>query len=123
MTRKIKRIGTSTLKEVLEENKLKICDRELIKELLTYVNKGMSFEADRGYHDDLVMNCVVFSWFLTTEYFEHLTNNKVKDLLYSGQQQEIYDDVLPVGVFGQQNEESHSFVDTSGDRWFLQDND
>lgn len=123
MTRKIKRIGTSTLKEVLEENKLKICDKELIKELLTFVNKGMSFEADKGYHDDLVMNCVVFSWFLTTEYFEHLTNNKVKDLLYAGQQQEIYDDVLPVGVFGEHDKGSTSFVDTSGDRWYLQEND
>lgn len=122
MTRKIKRIGTSTLKEILEEHKLKICDKELIKELLTYVNKGMSFEADKGYHDDLVMNCVVFAWFLTTEYFEHLTNNRVKDLLYASQQKDIYEDILPAGVFGTDNR-SNSFVDAAGDRWFGEETD
>ena len=61
MTKKIKRIGCSTLKEILEENRLNLIDRSTITELMTFINKGMSFEADRGYHDDMVMNCVLFS--------------------------------------------------------------
>ena len=32
--------------------------------LMTFVNKGSSFEADKGYNDDMVMNCVLFSWFV-----------------------------------------------------------
>lgn len=116
MTRKIKRIGTSTLKEMMEENKLFVRDPNTIQELMTFVNKGMSFEADKGYHDDMVMNLVVFSWFVTTDYFEYLTNYKVKELLYSSQQQDIYDDILPPGIFGENS--SNSFVDSSGDRWF-----
>ena len=59
MSRKIKRVGCSTLKELLEENRLTVVDRYTITELMTYVNKGSSFEADRGYHDDMVMNCVL----------------------------------------------------------------
>ena len=63
MSRKIKRIGCSTLKELLEEDRLSLVDRFTITELMTFVNKGRSFEADRGYHDDMVMTCVLFSWF------------------------------------------------------------
>jgi hypothetical protein len=117
MSRKIKRVGCSTLKELLEENRLSVVDRATITELMTFVNKGSSFEADRGYHDDMVMNCVLFAWFVTTEFFTHLTDTAVKDLLYSEQQKMIEDDMLPAGVFGDQGE-VESFVDASGDRWY-----
>ena len=117
MSRKIKRVGCSTLKELLEENRLSVVDRATITELMTFVNKGSSFEADKGYHDDMVMNCVLFSWFVTTEFFTHLTDTAVKDLLYAEQQKLIEDDMLPAGVFGDQGE-VESFVDSSDDRWY-----
>ena len=117
MNKKIKRIGCSTMKELLEENRLELVDRYAITELMTFINKGMSFEADRGYHDDMVMNIVLFSWFVTTEYFYHLTNSQVKDLLYSEQQKMIENDMLPAGVFGT-DKEQESFVDKEGDRWY-----
>jgi len=118
MTKKIKRVGCSTFKEILEENRLSIVDRVTITELMTFINKGMSYEADRGYNDDMVMNCVLFSWFITTEYFTHLTDYQVKNLLYSEQQKLIEDDILPVGVFGKHADDT-SFVDSTGDRWFV----
>ena len=117
MSRKIKRVGCSTLKELMEENRLSVIDRPTITEMMTFVNKGNSFEADRGYHDDMVMNCVLFSWFVTTDYFTNLTDTAVKDLLYAEQQKMIEDDMLPAGIFGQQ-EGNESFVDKDGDRWF-----
>ena len=117
MSRKIKRVGCSTLKELLEENRLSVVDRHTITELMTYVNKGSSFEADRGYHDDMVMNCVLFSWFVTTDFFTNLTDTAVKDLLYAEQQKLIEDDMLPAGVFGEQKDEE-SFVDNTGTRWY-----
>ena len=117
MSRKIKRVGCSTLKELLEENRLTVVDRHTITELMTYVNKGSSFEADRGYHDDMVMNCVLFSWFVTTDFFTNLTDTAVKDLLYAEQQKLIEDDMLPAGVFGEQKDDE-SFVDSTGTRWY-----
>jgi hypothetical protein len=117
MSRKIKRIGCSTLKELLEENRLVLNDRYTITELMTFVHKGNSWEADRGYNDDMVMNLVLFSWFVTTEYFVHLTDTAVKDLLYSEQQKLIEDDLLPPGVFDGGNQQE-SFVDSEGDRWY-----
>ena len=119
MNRKIKRIGCSTLKELLEENRLTLIDRTTITELMTFVHKGTSYEADRGYHDDMVMNCVLFSWFITTPYFEHLTDKAVKTLLYSEQQKLIEDDLLPAGVFGALEGQEETFVDVEGDRWFV----
>ena len=95
MTRKIKRIGCSTMKELLEENKLSVVDRATITELMTFINKGVSFEADKGYNDDMVMNLVLFSWFITTDFFYNLTETQVKDLLYSEQQKMIDNDLLP----------------------------
>ena len=116
MSRKIKRVGCSTLKELLEENRLVVVDRPTITELMTFVNKGSSFEADKGYNDDMVMNCVLFAWFVTTQFFTHLTDTAVKDLLYSEQQKMIEDDMLPAGVFGDMSDES-TFVDSSGQLW------
>ena len=101
----------------MEENRLSVVDRPTITEMMTFVNKGNSFEADRGYHDDMVMNCVLFSWFVTTDFFTNLTDTAVKDLLYAEQQKLIEDDMLPAGVFGEQMEEE-SFVDNTGTRWF-----
>ena len=118
VNKKIKRIGCSTLKELLEENRLNVIDRATITELMTFVTKGNSFEADRGYHDDMVMNLVLFSWFITTEYFYNLTDTQVKNLLYAEQQKLIEDDVLPAGVFGEVKPEETTFVDDQGDRWF-----
>ena len=124
MTRIIKRVGCSTMKELLEENRLFIQDRATITELMTFISKGNSFEADRGYHDDMVMNLVLFSWFITTDFFTNLTDKKIKDLLYSEQQKLIEDDILPPGVFGNQDEKVEtSFVDDQGDRWFNDSNE
>jgi hypothetical protein len=122
MNKKIKRIGCSTLKELLEENRLQLVDRHTVTELMTFINKGMSFEAAKGYHDDLVMNCVLFSWFVTTEYFHHLTNHQIKDLLYAEQQKLIEQDLLPAGIFGDPSNspEQTSFVE-GGDRWYIKD--
>ena len=120
MNRKIKRIGCSTMKELLEENRLELVDRYAITELMTFINKGMSFEADKGYHDDMVMNIVLFSWFVTTQHFTYMTNHAVKDLLYAEQQKMIEDDMLPAGVFdtGSTTNGQESFVE-GGDRWFI----
>ena len=119
MTKKIKRIGCSTLKELLEENRMEICDRNTITELMTFISKGNSFEADRGFHDDMVMNLVLFSWFVTTDHFFHLTDRQVKELLYAEQQKLIEDDILPPGIFDTGQNNTESFVDAEGDRWFL----
>jgi hypothetical protein len=60
MNRKIKRIGCSAIKDIIENGKLKIVDPQTIIEMSTFVAKGVSFEASEGNHDDLMMNLVMF---------------------------------------------------------------
>ena len=99
MNRKIKRIGCSNLKDLIEQNKLMVPDGQTIIELSTFEARGNSFEAKAGNHDDLVMNLVMFSWFTTTPFFGELTDIDMKGLLYSEKVKAMEDDIVPVGIF------------------------
>lgn len=99
MNRKIKRIGCSNLKDLIEQNKLMVPDGQTIIELSTFEARGNSFEAKAGNHDDLVMNLVMFSWFTTTPFFGELTDIDMKGLLYSEKVKAMEEDIVPVGIF------------------------
>ena len=60
MTRRVKRIGCSSFKDLITQKKLDIVDAETISEMCTFVAIGASFEAQPPNHDDLVMNLVMF---------------------------------------------------------------
>ena len=97
MNRKVKRIGCSGIKDLLEERKLEIVDQNTIMECSTFVAKGSSFEASDGNHDDLMMNLVMFGYFATGNYFQQLTDVDIKSMLFDQQMKQIEDDVLPFG--------------------------
>ena len=97
MNRKVKRMGCSGIKDILEEKKLDIVDQNTILEMSTFVARGQSFEASDGNHDDLMMNLVMFGYFATGNYFTQLTDVDIKDMLYKQRVQEIENDVLPFG--------------------------
>ena len=73
-------------------------------------------EADCGKHDDLVMNLVVFSWFITTPFFQSLTDLELKKMLYDEQQQMIEDELTPAGLFNSNPDEPEVYVE-GGDVW------
>ena len=116
MTRKVKQIGCSTLKELMEEKKLLVIDKFTINELVTFVAKGQSYEADGGNHDDLVMNLVLFSWFVTTPYFQSLTDLELKKMLYDEHQQMIEDDIVPFGIVDDGSKKDTTYRE-GGDVW------
>ena len=62
----------------------------------------------------------MFSWFLTTPYFQSLTDLELKKMLYDEQQQIIEDDLVPAGYFDQEDE-PEVFVE-GGDIWTVVDN-
>jgi len=98
MTRKVKRIGCSAIKDILEENKLEIHDENTIMEISTFVAKGQSFEASEGNHDDLMMNLVLFGYFATGDYFKNVTDINLKDMMFKQRMAEIEADMVPFGV-------------------------
>ncbi len=97
MTRKVKRIGCQGFKDVLESNKLEIVDEQTIIECSTFEARGQSYEASKGNHDDLVMNFVMFGFFINTNHFGDMTDINLKELMYAKQMEEIEADVIPFG--------------------------
>ena len=97
MNRKVKRLGCSAIKDILETNKIKIVDEKTIMEISTFVAKGQSFEASEGNHDDLMMNLVMFGYFATSNYFGDMTNINLKEMMFERRMKEIEDDVVPFG--------------------------
>ena len=98
MTRKVKRLGCSAFKDILENGKLEIVDHDTIIEISTFVAKGVSYEASDGNHDDLVMNFIMFGYFASTTYFQDHADMNLKKMLFEQQMAEIEADVLPFGI-------------------------
>tara|TARA_R110002020_G_scaffold26411_8_gene85359 strand:- start:1109 stop:2737 length:1629 start_codon:yes stop_codon:yes gene_type:complete len=96
-TKKVKRIGCSTLKDLVEDNKIIIEDFDLIEEMSNFITKKDSYEADEGYHDDLVMCLVLFSWLIRQSYFKDLTNSDIRERFLKDKEAMIEADLLPFG--------------------------
>ena len=111
MTRKVKRIGCSNIKDLIEQNKIAIHDAETIIELSTFEARGSSYEASNGNHDDLVMNLVMFAWFTTNQFFNELTDIDVKKMLYSERVRAMEDDIVPVGILDVEDDNSKYTVE------------
>ncbi len=114
--KKVKRIGCSNFKSMAEEKKLIIRDADTISEISTFIQKRNSYEADEGYHDDLVMPFVLFSWLTTNPYFKDLTNINIRKELYEKRIQDIEQELTPFGLIDDGHDDS-SFVDSSGQMW------
>ena len=97
MTRRSKRIGCSGFKDLIEENKLEVVDEETIMEMSTFEAKGQSYEATEGNHDDLVMNLVLLGYFISTPFFQEMTDINVKEMMFKRRMREIEEDVPPFG--------------------------
>lgn len=93
-----KNLGCANLKSLIEDNKLIVRDFNTIQELSTFIQKGKSFEAEEGRHDDLVMTLVMFGWLTNQALFKDLTNTNLRSKLYELQAQAIEDDMLPMFV-------------------------
>jgi hypothetical protein len=99
MDRKVKRIGCSAIKDIIENHKLDLVDENTIMEVSTFISKGTSFEASTGNHDDLMMNLVMFGYFVSTQSFGDMTDVNIKQMLFDQRMKEIDDDVLPFGIY------------------------
>ena len=97
MNRKVKRIGCSGIKDLLESNKIQIVDENTINEVSTFVSRGQSYEASDGNHDDLMMNLVMFGFFVSSSMFADLTDINLKEMMFKAKMKEIEDDVPPFG--------------------------
>lgn len=97
--KRVKRVGCHNFKAMVEEDKLLITDPDTISEISTFIEKRSSYEADEGYHDDLVMPLVLFGWLTTQSYFKELNNINMRKIMYEKQMQAIEEDLTPFGFY------------------------
>ena len=112
----VKKVGCANLKQIVEDDKLIFNDYEIINELTTFIQKKQSFEADEGFHDDLVMCMVIFSWLVQQDYFKEMTDNDVRKRIYDEQRNQIEQDMAPFGFITTGLEGDDGFVD-EGSVW------
>ena len=114
--RKVKRIGCSNFKSLVEEKKLLIHDADVISEISTFIERRNSYMADEGYNDDLVMSLVLFSWLTTNPYFKELTNINIRKELYEKRIEHIEQEVTPFGIIDDGTSDE-TYIDASGQVW------
>ena len=121
MTRRVKRLGCSGLKDLLETNKLKIVDEQTILEISTFVGRGNSYEASEGNNDDLVMTLVMFGYFAQTQFFNDMTDINLKEMLFKQRMDEIEADIVPFGWVDDGSEYSKHLEDAENTKpdWYV----
>ena len=115
-----KKIGCSNLKNLIEEDKLIVNDVDIVDELISFVAKRQSFEADVGHNDDLAMCLVMFSWMSSQPYFKDLMNSDIRTDIYQEKIQKIEEDMMPFGFIDDGTTQRYE-VDDSGDVWWKSD--
>ena len=112
----VKKIGCANLKAIIEEDKLLFNDFQIFQELTTFVQKKQAWEADEGYHDDLVMCMVLFAWLVMQEYFKEMTDQDIRRRIYEEQRNQIEQDMAPFG-FIDDGMGDDTFTDADGNLW------
>lgn len=83
-TKSVKTTGCISLKQLIESGNLILHDKDTISELMVFIDKDQKgiFAAEQGEHDDLVMNCVLFSWAMNEKFFKSLMDFNFRMDLY-----------------------------------------
>lgn len=100
-TKRSKAIGCSVLKDLIEKDKLIINFKNTIAELRTFSAKGVSWAAEDGSNDDLVMSLVIFAWLSTQQKFNEYTDKNDSRLaadVFRTELEEMNDDYSPVVI-------------------------
>lgn len=114
-TKSVKRLGCTLLKNLIERQQLIITDYDIISELSTFVSNGVSFEAEEGSNDDLVMCLVLFAWLTDQKFFTDMTDVNVRrkineDHLKMIEEESIGDSIL-AGHLEVDGSEAKTFVE------------
>ena len=114
-SKQVKRQGCFNFKSLMEEKKLLVFDAEIIHEISTFIEKGQGYQADEGYHDDLVMCMVLFGWLSTMPFFKELVDVNTREGLYNKEMRKISQELTPF-VHVKSNDEPKGEI-ISGDYW------
>ena len=119
-TKEVKRKGCSSCKDLIEGDKLLVWDLDTITEMTTYIAKGSSYEADEGYHDDLMTTLILFGWLVNQKYFTEITDLDLREKMFKEQLEEAEAQLIPFGYIndGRDSYEPET-VNMGGEKWVV----
>lgn len=100
-TKRTKAVGCSTLKDLVEKDKLKLNHKATILELRVFIEKGVSWAAEEGFHDDCVMSLVIFGWLSTQQKFAEFIDkdeHRLASDIFRQELEDMNDDYAPVVI-------------------------
>lgn len=99
-TKKVKGIGCSTLKELIEKDQLIVTSHRIIEELGLFVLHKKSYASeDTTVNDDLCTCLWLFAWLSQQAIFQELTNNDLRKKLTDNNQRMIDEAMTPFGYY------------------------
>jgi hypothetical protein len=113
----VKRVGCTTLKTLIETDKLQLNSSDTIYELTRFIATNNSFAAEEGANDDLAMTLVIFAWLTTQKLFIELSSTDIRKRLQienNYAKEEEYD-VPPMPQFNNPIMDNYQLED--GDLW------
>ena len=118
-TKTVKAVGCSMLKLLIEQKKLEVVDKHTIAELNTFSQKGKSYEAEPGHHDDLVMGLVLFAWLSQDAFFVEMNDDNILQHLRDRSDQDMLDDLVSFGFrFDAADDYTEPTVVKMGGEWW-----
>ena len=118
-TKTVKAVGCSMLKLLIEQKKLEVVDKNTIAELNVFSQKGKSYEAEPGHHDDLVMGLVLFAWLSQDAFFVEMNDDNILQHLRDRSDQDMLDDLVSFGFrFDAADDYSEPTVVKMGGEWW-----
>lgn len=98
MSTQVKRIGCTNLKTLIETDKLIIKDFDTISEFTSFISDGVTWRAEEGKTDDMVMSLVMFAWMTTQKYFKDVVNHDLRKQLQLEKLSQMDEETSPAAL-------------------------
>ncbi len=99
-TSKVKSLGCSVLKELVEKDQLEINSYKIIQELGLFVLSRKSYASeDPSVNDDLCTCLWLLAWLTKQDVFQQITNINLRDILTKNKQEYINSTMTPFGFY------------------------
>lgn len=99
-TSKVKGLGCSVLKDLIEKDQLDVSSHKIIEELGLFVLKRKSYASeDPNVNDDLCATLWLFAWLTKQDIFQQVTNINLRSVLTEKKQQYIDSTMTPFGFY------------------------
>lgn len=99
-TSKVKSLGCSVLKDLVEKDQIDVSSHKIIEELGLFVLHRKSYASeDPTVNDDLCTTLWLFAWLSVQPIFQEITNNNLRQVLTQRKQAYIEETMTPFGFY------------------------